>query len=250
VKPVARIPLALVALLSGIYLLLIMLLGAPSFWYGIAAVEILIAGVAGFVSSRALGAIALPPMAVLTVFLLSANVWNRESAILLAALACLWLCIAVSLLGSGRRTPGLLKKCLVLSTTALALGFAVDRLFTNKLQIHDDVMKWSVGGNDVLDTGPEKFQDQTKVVIYRQDHDATCYDALYSNELASYLASLKKTEIHVQYEVFYDFGKSRAYNVRSIEGMIITRNMRPVLNVAYSEGGTIQGPNATAQCER
>jgi hypothetical protein len=249
-KALTRVFIALLTLISGGYLLLLCLLVAPSSWYSVAALLVAVSGIAGLFRLEAIGGIALPSLLMASPLILSANVWNKESTGLLLALAFAWTGALASVFLSGKTFAVKVMKYSAISSVILALGFGVDRAFTNKVQLHDYEMNWSVGSNDPLNTGPDMIQGQTKVVIYRKDGDSTCYEALYSNELANYLATFKKARVHVQYEVFYDFGKSRAYNVRSIEGMIVTRDTRPVLKVADSQGGTIQGPNATGQCDR
>jgi hypothetical protein len=230
-------------------MLLLCLLGAPSLWYVMAAFLIVIAGIAGMFSLTALGATSFPALVVTTPLILFANVWNKDSIGLVSALATTWTCAIVSVLMSrtGFR-PAM--KYLAASSTILAASFGIDRAFTNKVQLHDFEMNWAVGSDDPLGTGPEKISDQIKVVVYRTDRGSTCYDSIYSNELARYLASIRKPKIHVQYEVFYDFGKSRGYNVRSIESMLITKNAHPVLTVVQSMGGMIGNGTSMGECAR
>jgi hypothetical protein len=249
VRIAIRIALSVITVISGAYLLLLCLLGAPSLWFVIAAFLIVIAGIAGMFSLIAIGGTSFPPLLVTTPVILAADIWNKQYIGLLSALAVAWATAITSVVMS-RRALRPLTKYLAASCTLLAVCFGIDRTFTNKIQLHDYEMEWASGSNDPLNIGPEKIGDQTKVVVYRIDHGSTCYDSIYSNELADYLGNLKKPKVHVQYEVFYDFGKSRGYNVRSIEAMLITKNAHPVLRVVRSEGGTIGNGTSVGECHR
>jgi hypothetical protein len=245
-----RGPIALVTVCSGVYLVVLHLLAGLSFWYLIAIVMILIAGVSGFFDVAAIGGIALPPLIAITPLFLSADIWHKESIGLLVALGFAWAAAVASILLS-RTSLGLTaRRYLLISSGVLAVGFGIDRAYTNKIQVHSFEMNWAVGKNDPFETGSESLDGQIKVTVYRQDRGSTCYDSIYSNELAKYLERIRKPTIHVEYELFYDFGKSRAYNVRSIEGMVITKEGYPVLHAAGASGGIIGDASSTGGCDR
>lgn len=249
-KLAIRGPIALAALCSGVYLLLLTLLVGPSLWYSTAALVVVISGVSGFFRLASIGGIALPPLLIVTPLIFSANVWHRESIGLLLALGCAWAAAIASILLARKMFGQTARRYPLLSFAILAVGFGVDRAFTNKIQIHSFEMNWAVGKNDHFEIGSESLDGQIKVTVYREDRGSTCYDSIYSNELAEHLRRIKKPKIHVEYEVFYDFGKSRAYNIRSVEGMLINKEGRPVLHGAGGEGGMIGYPNSTGECDR
>jgi hypothetical protein len=250
VKIAGRIVISLLILGSGIYLLFAFALGAPSFWWLIAGLLIVLAGLSGFFSAASIAGFALPPLIVLLPLVMTLHVWNRESAPLLIALGVAFISAAFSLILSRKNFWMAGGKYLIASSVILALGFGVDRAFTNKVKVHGFEMNWAVGSEDPMGTGPESKEGQKKVVIYRQGGTMTCYDAIYSNELADYLQRLQKPMVHVEYEVFYDFGKDRAYNVRSIEGLLITKEGHPVLRTADGFGGGIGNGPTTEACIR
>ncbi len=247
-KVAGRILISLLVLGSGIYLLLAFVLGAPSFWWFIAGLLIVLAGLSGFFSLASMAGFALPPLIVLTPLVMTLNVWNRESAPLLIALGLAFISAAFSLILCGKNFWTAGRNYFIASSIILALGFGVDRTFTNKVKVHGFEMNWAVGSGDPMGTGPDSKEGQKKVVIYRNDGTMTCYDAIYSNELANHLQRLQKPVVHVEYEVFYDFGKDRAYNVRSIEGLLITKQSHPVLRTAEGFGGAIENGNPSGAC--
>jgi hypothetical protein len=246
-KIAIRILIVLLTFLSGASLLLLCLMGF-SFWYLIAACLVTLAGIVGFFNLAAAGGISLPPLIVLTSLILLAHVSHWDFVILLIALAIQWSCtVAALLMSRAAIRPAI--KYFAASAIMLAAGFGVDRALTNKVQVHAFEMNWATGTNDPFGTGPEIFDGQLKVIVYRQDRGSTCYDSMYSNELAEYLERIKRPKVHVEYEVFYDFGKRRAYNVRSIAGML-TKDEHPVLHAVGARGGTIGYPNSTGECDR
>jgi hypothetical protein len=250
VKVAGRILISLLILGSGTYLLGSFVLGAPSFWWLIAGLLIVLAGLSGFFSLASTAGFALPALIVLSPLIMTLNVWNRESAPLLIALGLALISAGFSLILSRKNFWTAGRKYLIASSALLALGFGVDRAFTNKVKVHGFEMNWAVGSGDPMGTGPDSKEGQKKVVIYRNDGTMTCYDAIYSNELADHLQLLQKPMVHVEYEVFYDFGKDRAYNVRSIDGLLITNEGHPVLRTADSFGGAIENGPTTGACIR
>jgi hypothetical protein len=242
--------ISLLILGSGIYLLFAFVLGGPSFWWFIAGLLIVLAGLSGFFSAASIAGFALPPLIVLLPLVMTLHVWNRESAPFLIALGVAVISAAFSLILSRKNFWTAGRNYLIASSIVLALGFGVDRAFTNKVKVHGFEMNWAVGSGDPMGTGPDSKDGQMKVVIYRQDGTMTCYDAIYSNELADHLQRLQKRMVHVEYEVFYDFGEDRAYNVRSIEGLLITKEGHPLLRTADGFGGAIENGTSKGKCIR
>ncbi|HEX3156303.1 MAG TPA: hypothetical protein VHV32_16870 [Candidatus Angelobacter sp.] len=223
------------------------LLGAPSFWWLIASLLIAIAGIIGAFKATAMVGVAFPPLASITPLILSANVWNKGSIGLLSALVAAWGSVVGGLAVSEAGLRPILKY-VVASFAIIAVGFGIDRAFTNRIHLHEFEMNWAVGSSDRLQAGPDSLKGEEKVIIYRRQGENTCYDTIYSNKLANYLTGLRKPTVHVEYEAFYDFGRERGYNVRSIEGMLITKNQKPVLD-AEGQGGMF-GDGSTGACDR
>jgi len=245
-----RILLALALLGAGIYMVLMCLLGAPSFWYLIASGCLVLGGLGGFFSTAFAGYFGLPAIAMLSAAMLQLDVWHKDSLAFLFSLGLAWVAtlIALAVSRDSFKSKGL--RYAVTSLAVLGAGFGVDRAFTNKIKVHTFEMSWAIGINDPLGTGPESVDGQTKVVVYRRDQGFTCYDSIYSNELAQYLERNHNPTVRVEYEVFYDFGKDRAYNVRSIDGLLITKEGHPVLQTKDGFGGTIGNGNVTGACNR
>lgn len=244
-----RVLLSILALAFSGCLLLEALIGAPSFWWLIADGLLVIAALGGLFSSAVFAGVAIPALAAITIGCLPLGLWHMASVLLfLVPVGFLWAgAILAAYFSAGQRAA--LWKGVAVSSFILAAGFGVDRSFTNKVQVHSYEMQWAIGGDGPVG-GPAQEKGETRVVIYRHDSGAICYDAIYSSELAGYLAQKNKSRVHVEYETFYDFGKERAYNVRSIDGKLITKDAYPVLHTAGSEGGTIEISNPSGACDR
>lgn len=238
-----------VALVSAGWLFLGILFALPSFWWLIATATLIVAALAGFFSDAVFAGLGIPALAAITVACIPLNLWQKASVLfLILPIGLLWAAVITAVYFSrGRR--GTVLKLVAASCVILAAGFGVDRIFTNQVKVHSYEMQWATGGAGPID-GPSQRGGETRVVIYRSDSGSVCYDAIYSTELAEYVRQLDKTLLHVQCEGFYDFGKERGYNVRSIEGKLITKNAHPVLHTADSEGGVFRDTNSTGACER
>ena len=244
-----RIFISSVAVIAAGWLFLAMLLGAPSFWWLIAAGTLVIASLSGLFSNAVFAGLAIPALTAIAIASITLDVWNKASVI--------FLFVPLGFLGAGavvaayfsRSRRATFWRGVALSFVILAAGFGVDRVFTNKVKVNSYEMQWAIGGGGPIE-GPTQKHGETRVVIYRPDAGSICYDAIYSTELADYVRQLQKPRLHVEYEVFYDFGKERGYNVRSIEGKLVTKDAHPVLHTGDGEGGMLEGPNPTGACDR
>jgi len=249
VKRSIRILVSAVAAVSAGWLALGILLGLPSFWWLIATAILIVAALAGSFSSAAFTGLAIPALTAITIASIPLDLWQKASVLfLLVPLGSLWAgAITSAYLSRSRRA--IVWRLVAVSCVLLAAGFGVDRVFTNQIKVHSYEMQWTTGGGGPID-GPSQKGGERRVVIYRHDSGAVCYDAIYSTELAEYVRNLDKPRLHVEYEGFYDFGKERGYNVRSIEGKLITKGAHPVLHTADGEGGVLEGLDSRGGCER
>jgi hypothetical protein len=119
------------------------------------------------------------------------------------------------------------------SLVLVLIAFSVDRLWTNKVTVHDYSMNWSANGATPWGRVETNEKGESPVVIYRRVDGGYCYDAIFSSELKEKLALSNKPTIAVEYNVFSDFGHRRAYNIRAIDGMVFNKGER---NLRSGEG--------------
>jgi len=138
----------------------------------------------------------------------------------------------------------------------VALSFAIDRLFTNKVQIRTLQMSYSLDGSTPwADDTQRDAQGKPPVLVFVRTSDGYCYDAVFYQPLIDKLKSTHPDEVQVQYNLFSDFGKERSYNIRSVAGVMLNdENHEIVQHDGY--GGTIESPlqgaqkSVPAQCPR
>ena len=124
-------------------------------------------------------------------------------------------------------------------------AFATDRLFTNTVGIRAYQMQVALDGHAPWgEVGPEWHDGSPPVVVFRRMGDGYCYDAFHSSELRARLAPKAGGMVRVEYNTFSDFGREHSYNVRSVDGMILSNGQRAVKNID-SFGGQILGSRAT-----
>jgi hypothetical protein len=153
-----------------------------------------------------------------------------------ALLVALGLCIAVI------RATGFVVFWSALSFALIALSFATDRLFTNKVQIRTVQMAYSLDGKTPWgDDTQRDAQGKPPVLIFVRRGEGYCYDAVFYEPLVVKLAASHASEVEVQYNVFSDFGKERAYNIRSIDGIMFSDKYRELVQYD-SYGGTALVP--------
>ena len=69
---------------------------------------------------------------------------------------------------------------------------------------------------------PEPSAPPGTVTIYRTGRGGTiCYEVFHSHELHDDLLSKNGQLVTVEYDTFSDFGRLRAYNVHSIDGIVM-----------------------------
>jgi hypothetical protein len=212
---ISRISAALF-ILGGGCLTLASLLGAPSFWY-IPCVCALIA--LGFVwwlcpPSLAAGLSVGPLVAAAALLRYLSGMWF---AVLVACLIAAVTLILIALRsGGGWRLP------LMISLAYLAIAFCADRLFTSKVTVKTFQMSVALDGKVPWGkVGPEWDDGTPPLVLYRDVDGSYCYTAFRSQELRERLSQERSDTVTVEYNVFGDFGHTRSYNVRSVDGVLL-----------------------------
>lgn len=230
--------------------LVLISLWATSLWYPIAAALLLLGGVGTFFSTAFGAYFSLPALISLSIGFLRFNIWNKGFGFLLVPLFFSWAATISSAVISRKQFRPQGVKYITASLILLACAFATDRAFTDKLRIHAREVQWSVGGDGPI-PGREMANRERRVVLYFRQPHAVCYDALYSNVIASHLLTVNRPSVHVEYNTFYDFGRQRGYNIRSIEGIVLNQGERPVMKIEEGEGGIMESEGFTqSECNR
>jgi hypothetical protein len=101
-------------------------------------------------------------------------------------------------------------------------------------------MNWSANGVAPWGDVERNEKGETPILLYRNVDGGYCFDALFSSELKSQLRESNKSPVHVEYNVFSDFGHRRSYNIRSVDGLIFNEGLKPVRS-GEGYGGYILG---------
>jgi hypothetical protein len=216
-------------------------LGAPSFWYFPCAALLFLSVFLWNNPPRGASS-SLPPLLTFVVLLVSARIWDWRGQRWTAILMALALLVALSMCISVIRATGLAAFWSTLSFVLIALSFATDRLFTDKVQIRTLQMNYSLDGKTPwADDTQRDAQGKPPVLVFVKRGEGYCYDAVFYEPLMAKLTASHANEVQVQYNVFSDFGKERSYNVRSIDGIMLNdENHETVQHDGY--GGTTLVP--------
>src|ERR1700730_13638469 len=209
---------------SGLFLLLLVQQWHNSVWKVPCVALWILAGVLWAVTPRWGGGFILAPIAGVISFALPISRSFRSAHEAYGFLAVLAVAVVLTgfVLAKTRRKSAL--ACAV-SLLLLLISFAVDRAFTNRSAVVAYQMNWSTDGRlPWLPTAQEPDRpydrdDTGRVIVYRKLADSYCYDSFDSPELAQRLRASGQNVVTVEYNVFSDFGKRRAYNVRSVDGL-------------------------------
>jgi len=138
---------------------------------------------------------------------------------------------------------------IAVSFSLVLTALAVDRVFTDKVEVHSYSMSWSANG--VAPWGDVQLGDKgaSPVVLYRMIDQAYCYDALFSAELKRKLIESNKPVVTVEYNVFSDFGRERSYNIRAVDGLVFNAGSR-VVRPADGYGGYVGDGTGSNSCKR
>ena len=245
----ARIIAGLLFCLSGAFATLLLLIGAPSFWYFLCAVLWGISGIVWLFRPSLAASLSVFPVLGIAVLMVPYLRHFRESdpsyrALLVCVAIALALIVTYQWTGPRQLMPFAVSFGLVL------IAFSIDRLWTNKVAVHEYSMNWSANGIAPWGHVETNEKGESPAVIYRRVDGGYCYDAIFSRELREKLAQANKPIISVEYNVFSDFGHQRSYNIRSIDGVVFNegqRNLRP----GESYGGYIEiGTSRSVDCRR
>jgi hypothetical protein len=244
---------------SGLFLLLLLLAWGDHFWEVPCVALWIIAGILWAVTPRWGAGFILAPIAGVISFALPISrsfPFAQEAYGFLAVLA-----VAVALTGfvlaKTRRKSAL--ACAV-SLLLLLISFAVDRAFTHKLAVVAYQMNWSTDGRlpwlaaaqnqDTPYNRDSGLRDSGgRVIVYRKLGDSYCYDSFDSPELAQRLRAGGKDVVTVEYNVFSDFGKQRAYNVRSVDGLVFGKKTNEFQG-GWIGGGQMETGGTHPDCGR
>jgi hypothetical protein len=240
---ISRILAGTLFTIGGWCLTLVGLLGAPSFWY-VPCIDALIP--LGFVwwlypPSLAAALSVGPLIAVGALLRYLSGRWFAIAAVCLIAAVIL----VVIALHHGRAW----KLPLFISLAYLASAFGTDRLFTNRVKVKTFQMSIALDGNAPWgQVGPEWPDGTPPLVLYREVNGSYCYTAFKSKELRDRLARKHSDTVTVEYNVFRDFGHSRRYNVRSVDGVLLADGEHVVKEAERFSGGMLID-NYSEPCE-
>lgn len=233
--------------LSGALAILLLLLGAPSFWYFPCAVLWTAFGFVWMIRpSLAAGLSIFPVLGIAVMMAQSLPGFWRTDVMYRVLLLCV--ITALALIAVSFRSPEARRRVpVVISLSLVLLAFVVDRTFTNKLAIHTYSMNWSASGSAPWGNVQTDEKGQAPVVIYRSVGGGYCYDAIFSPELKAKLAGSNKVVVTTEYNVFSDFGRQRGYNIRSIDGLVFNEGSRTVRPGEAYGGYIMNGPSSDCQ---
>lgn len=236
---VFRITSVIWFVLAGAYVALIGAFVAPSFWYVSCFYALPIVGVLWAWRPRIAAALSCGPLIAVAALLPHlSGVW-LFSGIAGLALALLCVILAVEDVRSVRVALGI-------SLIFLCASLLVDRLFTNKVLIRSYQVKIALDGDAPWGTvGPEWSGKDKPIVLYRRAGESYCYVAFNSDELRTLLANKNGKAVEMQMNIFKDFGREHAYNVRSVDGLLLASGHR-VVKDAERFGGQILGPSGSS----
>ncbi|SNS84677.1 hypothetical protein SAMN05421770_102558 [Granulicella rosea] len=224
-----RILLTLAFLVLGYEFSLFALQHSPSFWYVPAAVLLFVGGFLWFWPAIA-AAFSLPLTLALLLMMLTLGPWrwvaNRGPGFsaILVLLAAAAVCVAQI------RRHGVAQKALTTAVVLLIVALAVDRAFTNRVELRGFDMSWTADGVDpVGDPVEPNAKGEKPVLLFLKVGGGFCYDAIFSEDLRRMLNTEHKPLVHVVYNEFHTFGRATDYNVHSVEGMILNEGRKPVI---------------------
>jgi len=230
-------------LTAGLALVLLMTFAAPSFGYYVCSI-LFAASAIGWKSPRYGAAFSFPLVAVFGYCLVVIGVWrwhgDRATAVGLIAIVLFAFvqCSIVLVLDQIAWKP------MALAATLVLVSFAVDRLWTNKVEIRSVEMGWTTDGKTPWGEGTQlDSAGKPPIILYVQAGGGYCYDAVFYEPLKLRLEQLGKPKVVVQYNVFKDFGSERGYNIRSIEGFQFNDAKHELIQYGEGYGGTMLVPS-------
>ncbi len=239
---ISRIVAGTLFTVGGICLTLALLLGTPSFWYFPCVCALIPLGFVWWFCQPPLAAAlsAGPLVAAVALLRYVSGIWF---AILAGCLIAAVAFVVLALRHNRRwRIP------LFISLAYLAGAFCTDRLFTSRVKVKTFQMSIALDGKAPWgEVGPEWDDGTPPLVLYREVNGSYCYTAFKSQELRERLAQKRSDTVTVQYNVFSDFGRTRSYNVRSVDGVIL-HDGEHVVKDAERFGGEMLMDNFSSHC--
>jgi len=237
---ISRVVAGTLFTVGGICVTLASLLGTPSFWYVPCVCALIPLGfVWWFCQPSLAAALSVGPLVAAAALLRYLS--GRWFAILAG---CLIVAIALVLLAL--RDSRLRKIPLTISLVFLAAAFCTDRLLTSKVKVTTFQMSIALDGKVPWgQVGPEWDGGTPPLVLYREVNGSYCYTAFRSQELRDRL--LQKHTVTVEYNVFSDFGHTRSYNVRSVDGVLLADGERVVKDAERFSGEMLMD-NFSSHC--
>ncbi len=230
--------------IGGAFLMLMSMLGGPSFWYFPCFCVLAVLGIVWIWRPSLAAALSVGPLVSVVALLqypvgawASSRFWGRIVIAALTTAVVLTIVLIVVALRDYRRWP----LPVALSLAFVGGAYATDRLFTNKVTIRSYQMYVAVNGHAPWgDVEPEWSDGSAPIVLYRRLGNGYCYYAFKSEELRQRLSPKNGQAVTVQYNIFRDFGKDRSYNVRSVDGLLLSDEHHTVKNFE-GFGGHISG---------
>jgi hypothetical protein len=230
-RVISRIVAGTLFTVGGVCLTLASLLGAPSFWYIPCVCALIPLGfVWWFCQPSLAAALSVGPLFAAAALLRFLSGWSF--AILAGCLIAAFAFVLLALRDDRRwRIP------LFISLAYLAVAFCADRLFTSKVKVKTFEMSIALDGKAPWGEVGAEWQDGTPpLVLYRQINGSYCYTAFKSQELRDRLAQKHHDTVTVEYNVFSDFGRTRSYNVRSVDGILLADGQHVVKDAERFSG--------------
>ena len=225
----ARTVVGLFFCLSGAFISLLLSVGASRFWYIPCGVLWALSGIVWVFRPSIASSLSTFPVLGVAVRFVQVVPHLREEG-MAVRLSLVFVVVALGLVAISFQWRGTQQwVASAISLVLVLVAFGVDRLWTNKVAVHDYSMNWSADGTAPWGHVQTNEEGESPVVIYRRVNGGYCYDAIFSPELRTKLAQSNKPTIAVEYNVFSDFGHRRGYNIRAIDGMVFNegdRNLR------------------------
>ena len=117
----------------------------------------------------------------------------------------------------------------------------------------DRVVRRTYQARVALD-GKEPFgaihpSDPDRVILYRKGwNGVTCFDVFSSKELPERLSPQNGHLVTVEYDTFNNFGNVRAYNVHSIDGLILANGDHVIRPDFAASAGVAGNSKSTNDC--
>jgi len=230
-------------LIAGLALVLLMTFAAPSFAFYPCAILLTLSAFF-WKWPRQAAAFSFPFVCVFAYSLYVLKIWhwagNASTSIGLFCIVILFFVPCSIVLIFGR----IAWKSMFVAVLLVTMSFAVDRIWTNKVEIRSIEMGWTADGETPCGGDAQRdAANRPPVIVYVQAGGGYCYDAIFYEPLKVRLQQLGKSKIVVQYNVFKDFGSERGYNIRSVEGFQFNDAKQSLIQDVEGYGGNTLAPS-------